>query len=166
MYHPLTSLLGVLLLLPSVLLAETAGVPPDRLARVRQNGILRVCIWPDYYSITCRNPKTQQLSGIDIDLAHELAKDLGADIRAEFIDSSFARLIDDVSADRCDIAMFAIGITPARAERLRFTAPHLRSDIYAITTRGNRRIREWADIFRRALPCLCVVLLQPILPGC
>lgn len=42
--------------------------------------------------------------------------------------------------------MFAIGITPARAEKLRFTAPHLVSDIYAITTKSNRRIRQWDDI--------------------
>ena len=42
--------------------------------------------------------------------------------------------------------MFGIGITPARAEKLRFTRPHLVSDIYAITTRSNRRIRDWSDI--------------------
>ncbi|OQX14616.1 MAG: amino acid ABC transporter substrate-binding protein [Desulfobulbaceae bacterium A2] len=147
----LTCILGVLLLCPAALLADTVGEQPDRLARVLRTGTVRVCIWPDYYSITYRNPKTQQLSGIDIDLAQELAKDLGAEVRPEFIDSSFARLIDDVAADRCDIAMFAIGITPARAEKLRFTAPHLRSDIYAITTRGNRRIREWADIDREGV---------------
>lgn len=119
---------------------------PDRLARVLQTQQLRVCIWPDYYSITYRNPKTQQLAGIDIDLARELARDLGPQVRVEFVDSSFARLIEDVTTDRCDIAMFAIGITPARAERLRFTQPHLLSDIYAVTTRSNRRIQHWADI--------------------
>lgn len=42
--------------------------------------------------------------------------------------------------------MFAIGITPHVREKLRFTRPHLASDVYAITTRSNRRIRSWADI--------------------
>jgi hypothetical protein len=42
--------------------------------------------------------------------------------------------------------MFAIGVTPARAEKLRFTSPHLASDIYAITSRNNRRIVGWDDI--------------------
>lgn len=115
-----------------------------RLARVQGSKILRVCIWPDYYGITYRDPKTLQLSGIDIDMAQELAKDLGAS--AKFVDSSFAKLIDDVTQDRCDIAMFAIGITPTRAEKLRFTQPHLASDIYAITTKSNRRIKDWGDI--------------------
>lgn len=118
----------------------------DVLARIASTGILRVCIWPDYYGISYRDPKTQQLSGIDIDMAKGLARQLRTQV--EFVDSSFARLIADVTEDRCDIAMFAIGITPQRMEKLRFTHPHLASDIYAITTKSNRLIRDWRDIDR------------------
>ena len=115
-----------------------------QLERIAASQTLRVCIWPDYYGISFRNPKNLRLSGIDVDLAHELARELG--VEPDFVDSSFATLIDDVLADRCDIAMFAIGITPSRQARLRFTQPHLASDIYAITTRTNRRIHGWTDI--------------------
>ncbi|WP_319586442.1 ABC transporter substrate-binding protein [uncultured Desulfobulbus sp.] len=143
--RPLFLLLLILLGTTPVLSAEP--IPsPDRLARVLQTKQLRVCIWPDYYGISYRNPKTLQLAGIDIDLAQELARDLGPEVRVEFVDTSFARLIEDVTSDRCDIAMFAIGITPARAEKLRFTQPHLQSDVYAVTTRSNRRVQGWADI--------------------
>lgn len=135
-----------LIALSAFFLSAPAGAQTSRLDRVLAAAELRVCIWPDYYGISYRNPKTLQLSGIDIDLARELGKDLG--VQVSFEDSSFATLIDDVSRDRCDIAMFAIGVTPARAERLRFTRPHLVSDIYAIASRSNRRIREWADIDR------------------
>lgn len=114
------------------------------LDRVLAAKSLRVCIWPDYFGISYRDPKTQQLSGIDIDMAKSLGRDLG--VRVEFVDSSFARLIADVTEDRCDVAMFAIGITPLRQEKLRFTKPHLASDIYAITTQSNRRIKSWNDI--------------------
>lgn len=116
----------------------------SRLDRVIASQTVRVCIWPDYYGVTYRNPKTMQLSGIDIDMAHELGKDLG--VKVEFVDSSFASLIDDVNGNRCDIAMFAIGVTPARKEKLSFSPPHLASDIYAIATRTNRRIKDWNDI--------------------
>lgn len=116
----------------------------NHLAQIQAAKAVRVCIWPDYYSITYRNPKTQVLSGIDIDLANELGKDLGVAVR--FVDSSFANLIDDLIQDRCDVAMFAIGITPGRAEKLRFTQPHLASDIYAVASKTNRRIKDWADI--------------------
>lgn len=114
------------------------------LDRIAASQAVRVCIWPDYFGISYRDPKTQQLSGIDIDMAKALGRDLGA--RVEFVDSSFARLIADVSEDRCDIAMFAIGITPLRQEKLRFTKPHLASDIYAITSKSSRRIKTWSDI--------------------
>jgi ABC-type amino acid transport substrate-binding protein len=118
--------------------------PKSHLAQIQASKSVRVCIWPDYYSITYRNPKTQVLSGIDIDLAQELGKDLG--VAVEFVDSSFAKLIDDLTQDRCDVAMFAVGITPARQEKLRFTRPHLASDIYAVASKTNRRIKDWSDI--------------------
>ncbi len=136
----------MLIVVGSVLLGRGLLAEPlvSRLDRIKAAGLMRVCIWPDYYSITYRNPKTQLLAGIDIDLAGELGKELA--VAVEFVDSSFARLIDDLSKDRCDVAMFAVGITPARAEKLRFTSPYLASDIYAITTWTNRRIKDWEQI--------------------
>jgi cyclohexadienyl dehydratase len=140
MSNTLNLFVGSLLIVAHTL----AMASEDRLQRILAAQTLRVCIWPDYYGISFRNPKTLQLSGIDVDLARELARELGVEV--EFIDSAFATLIDDVLSDRCDIAMFAIGITPARRQYLRFTRPHLASDIQAITTRANRRIRDWSDI--------------------
>ncbi|MCP5196947.1 MAG: amino acid ABC transporter substrate-binding protein [Gammaproteobacteria bacterium] len=128
----------------SLLFTTSAFAETSHLDRILAEKVLRICIWPDYYGISYRNPKTQQLTGIDVDLAREFAKDLG--VEARFVDSSFARLIDDVTQDHCDIAMFAIGVTPTRAEQLQFTSPHLASNIYAITTRSNRRIKDWSDI--------------------
>lgn len=125
-------------------LSATAQAQTNRLDRIASAKELRACIWPDYFGISYRNPKTQQLEGIDIDMAQALAKDLGVVLR--FVDSSFAKLIDDLTQDRCDIAMFAIGVTPARAEKLRFSKPYLSSDIFAITTKSNRRIKTWVDI--------------------
>lgn len=128
--------------------AEVSGASAaptiSHLARIQSTGQVRVCIWPDYYGISLRDPRTQQLTGIDIDLAHELARDLGASV--QFVDSSFARLVPDVLEKRCDVAMFAIGIIPQRQQVLRFTQPYLASDVMAITTRSNRKIRTWADI--------------------
>lgn len=114
------------------------------LEQIAASKTLRVCVWPDYFGISYRDPKTRQLTGIDIDMARALADALKVNL--EFVDSSFALLIDDVTNNRCDIAMFAIGITAQRQKFLRFTKPHLASDIYAITTKTNRRIKSWDDI--------------------
>jgi len=116
------------------------------LDRVKASGTVRVCIWPDYYGITWRSPRTGQLGGIDIELSAEFAKALGA--RLAYVESSFAKLIDDIGADRCDVAMFAVGITPQRTPHLKFSQPYLKSDIYGVTTRSNRAVRQWADIDR------------------
>lgn len=126
--------------------APAAEPATDHLAHIQSSGQVRVCIWPDYYSISLRDPRTHQLQGIDIDLAQELGRDLG--VRVQFVDSSFARLVPDLLEERCDVAMFAIGITPQRQQQLRFTRPYLASDVMAITTRSNRKIRSWADIDR------------------
>jgi ABC-type amino acid transport substrate-binding protein len=112
--------------------------------RVKSAASVRVCIWPDYYGVTYRSPRTQQLGGIDIELSSELGKDLAA--KVVHVDSSFVTLIDDLVKDRCDIAMFAIGLLPQRQQHLAFSRPYLKSDIYAVTTRSNRAVRTWADI--------------------
>ncbi len=127
-----------------LLLGAPARADTAHLERVLAARELRVCIAPDYYGISYRNPHTRQLSGVDVDMARALAKDLGVDVR--FVDSSFSKVADDVTEDRCDIAMFAIGVSPAKALKLRFTRAHLVSDVYAITTLGNRRIKAWSDI--------------------
>ena len=134
--------LGIALFL--ILGGSIANAQSSHLERIASAKELRVCIWPDYYGISYRNPKTQQLEGVDIDLSQAFAKDLGVKLR--YVDSSFAKLVEDLMQDRCDVAMFAVGITPARSEKLRFSQPYLVSDIYAITTRSNRRIKVWDDI--------------------
>ena len=121
--------------------ALAAGPVQDR---VQATGTVRVCIWPDYYGISMRHPRTQQLSGLDVELSAAFARDLK--LRLEYVDSSFATLVPDLLQDRCDVAMFAIGMLPQRMEQLRFSRPYLQSDIYAITTRSNRVVRGWADI--------------------
>ncbi|NLD15933.1 MAG: amino acid ABC transporter substrate-binding protein [Gammaproteobacteria bacterium] len=131
-------------LLSALLFGIPAFAADSRLQQIIERNTLQVCIWPDYYSISYRDPRSQQLSGIDIDLAHELASDLG--VQLEFIDSSFARLIPDLQQEACDIAMFGIGIIPEREQHLAFTTPHLFSDVMAITTRSNRRIQTWDDL--------------------
>jgi len=114
------------------------------LDRVKASGTVRVCIWPDYYGITYRNPRNQQLGGVDIELSAEFARKLG--VKLEYVESSFAKLIEDVTGDRCDIAMHAVGITPQRQQSLRFSQPYLRSDVYGVTTRSSRVVQSWADI--------------------
>lgn len=125
-------------------LASDAHAHQSRLDRIIDEKRVRVCIWPEYFGMTYRDPATHELRGIDIDLALELGRELNVGV--EFVDSSFPRLTKDLLNDNCDVAMFGVGITAERAEELRFTAPYLASDIYAVAPRSNRRINRWDDI--------------------
>ncbi|KQW02989.1 ABC transporter substrate-binding protein [Rhizobacter sp. Root1221] len=124
-------------------LAATALAGPV-LDRVRSSGRVRVCFWPDYYGVSFRNPRTLALTGIDIDLSAEFGADIG--VRVEYVESSFGTLVADLTGDRCDVAMFAVGRLPQRMAHLKFTQPYMQSDIYGVTTKGNRVVREWQDI--------------------
>lgn len=119
----------------------------DRLATIITNQKIRVCIWTEYYGISYLDPRTQKLIGIDSDLALELAKDLKVDL--EYVQSSFPTFVQDLKDNKCDIAMFAIGNTESRVKQIRFTTPHLSSDVYAITTKTNRKINSWNDIDKK-----------------
>lgn len=120
-----------------------------KLNTIIKNNELRVCIWPQYYGISYIDERTQKLTGIDSDLAAELAKDLNVNLK--YIESSFPTFINDIKDDKCDIAMFAIGNTKARRAHVRFTSAHLESDIYAITTKTNNKINSWNDIDKKGV---------------
>ena len=132
------------LLIFFIILMASVQLCADTLTTILETKKLRVCIWPEYYGISYINPRTQELTGIDVDLAKEFAKELG--VTVQFEPSSFATLIQDVNSHYCDIAMFAIGHTAQRKEHLSLTTPHLASDVYAVAAKSNLRIQTWEDI--------------------
>ena len=94
-----------------------APPPPDRLAAVAQRGELRVCSTGDYRPFTYRDP-SGAWSGIDIDVAHDMARELG--VRATIVPTTWKALLDDFEA-RCDIAVGGVSVTSARAKRAFFS---------------------------------------------
>jgi ABC-type amino acid transport substrate-binding protein len=134
-----------------------------RLERIRNAGTLRVCIWPEYYGITFRNPRNGELSGMDELMSRHFARDLG--VRVVHVDSSFPTFADDLSADRCDVAMFGVGMSAERAARVRFSQPYLRSDIWAVTTKTHPSVRTWDDIDRpgRVVAVQAGTFMEPVM---
>jgi cyclohexadienyl dehydratase len=125
-------------------LLGVGGAEAAKIADIQRAGVVRVCVWPDYHGISHRDKRTLIWSGVDIDMAKELAQTLA--VKLNFVDSSFSVFMDDVLADKCDVAMFGIGVTPLRAEKVRFTKPYLQTDFVGITPKGNTRIAGWPDI--------------------
>lgn len=115
----------------------------SRLYDITSSGTLRVCQYPAYYSISFRNPATGEIEGIDADLSKELAKDIGVEL--EIVESSFGTFIADLQADKCEIGMFGLGATLARAQAVAFSEPYLLTSIYAVG-QADGQVQSWDDI--------------------
>ncbi len=90
------------------------------LARIRAAGVLRVGTTGDYTPFSLMQPDGSY-AGADIDMAHDLAARLG--VHLEFVPSVWVELLDHFLADRFDIAMGGVTVTPARAEKAFFSVP-------------------------------------------
>ncbi|MCV6611339.1 MAG: ABC transporter substrate-binding protein [Amphritea sp.] len=128
----------------SLCLFGQSGWAESRLQQVKQQGVVKVCIWPGYFAISYRNPRTNKLEGVDIEMAGAFAEHLGVEL--EFVESSFARLVENMGNDHCDIAMHGVGIRESRKPFMDFSQPHLSSGIYAVGMKSNGHIQQWRDI--------------------
>ncbi|UWU76526.1 ABC transporter substrate-binding protein [Bradyrhizobium huanghuaihaiense] len=115
----------------------------SRLFDVTKNKKLRVCMYPLYYAISFRDPKTNELSGLDIDLAKEFAKELSAEL--QFVESAFGTFVADLQSNKCEIGMFALGATLKRAQAVEFSKPYMLASVFAVAKNGGR-VKEWADL--------------------
>lgn len=116
------------------------------LARIAESGELRVCSTGDYRPLTYRDPDGGW-SGIDVDMAGDLAGELGA--RPTMVETTWSGLLDDVVAGKCDVAVGGVSVTEDRAQRAAFTIPYLRDGKTPVVRCPDvERYRTVADIDR------------------
>ncbi|MEU9503027.1 transporter substrate-binding domain-containing protein [Streptomyces sp. NPDC048196] len=101
--------------------APERGRQASALDTVPRRGVLRVCTTGDYRPFSYRDPGTGSYRGVDIDMARDLAHSLDAEPR--YVPSTWAGLVGDLAAGRCDIAMGGVSITLARARSVAFSEP-------------------------------------------
>ncbi len=123
--------------LTRVLLIGLVGAQPAAarsLAAIRADGTLRVGMTGDYAPFSVRGPDGR-ISGADVTMAQSLAKTLG--VALMIVPTSWKTLAADLAADRYDIAMGGVSITPDRAALGEFSHPILHD--------GKRPIARCAD---------------------
>lgn len=112
-------------------------IPPDKLAEILERGTLIISTDPAYPpqselvenatrpadSRCAADQRTAaELAGFDIDAAVEIAKRLG--VEACFVTPDWTLIIGGSWADRWDISVGSMTITPERMEKLYFTQPY------------------------------------------
>ena len=105
----------------TVLLHSASAQQSSRLEEIVKRGTLRVGMTGDYAPFSKFDPATSTFRGFDVDMADSLGKALG--VRIEFVRTAWPQLTQDFEADRFDIAMGGISITPERESKGNFSAP-------------------------------------------
>ena len=91
----------------------------DMLARVCEAGVIKVSTDPEYPPQSFLDEETNELDGFDIDVAKEIAERLGVEV--QFETPAFDAVVAGSWADRWDMSVGSITVTPARMEALDFT---------------------------------------------
>ncbi|CAE6777776.1 Cyclohexadienyl dehydratase [Paraburkholderia aspalathi] len=109
----------------TLLLAQSfafAQTPPSTLARVTQSGILRVCTPGDYKPFSFQRAPGE-FEGLDVDLMGSLATALNA--KPQFVKTTWANLLPDFVAGKCDIAAGGISVSLERQKQAYFSTPYM-----------------------------------------
>ncbi|GAA1449962.1 transporter substrate-binding domain-containing protein [Nocardiopsis tropica] len=94
-------------------------VSGSRLDEILESGTLRVCTTGDYRPFTYLDPATDEFTGIDVDMARDLADDMGVEV--EWVRTSWDDLMGDFLSS-CDIAAGGISVSTERARQVYFSA--------------------------------------------
>ena len=103
--------------------AIQANEPPD-IARIKQRGELVVAMYyedvPPFYMHDTNN----QLVGIDVDIANDIAEKLGVKLRLNRNSKTYDEIVQTVANQQADIGISALSDTLERAKIVGFTAPY------------------------------------------
>ena len=100
--------------LASLASAGAAELP----AEIKQSGTLKLTVNSTYAPMEYHDPATNELKGLDIDLANELAKRLG--VKIAWSETPFAELIPSLQTKRADFIISGISDRASRRETADF----------------------------------------------
>jgi Na+/H+-dicarboxylate symporter/ABC-type amino acid transport substrate-binding protein len=106
-----------------------------RLEIIRRRGVLTVGYMPDSLPYAFFNA-ADDLVGLDVELAHRLASELG--VRLEFVPLDRDRAVEQINAGECDIAMSGVVVTTLRASRMLYSTSYL-DETLALVARDRLR---------------------------
>jgi cyclohexadienyl dehydratase len=140
--HLIIAILCVFLLTTPVALAQqTAAVPAASqtpatlLDQIIAHGYIQIGMTGDYKPFTYLNPETNQFEGIDVDMANDLGKALGVEVK--FVKTTWGTLMQDFQAGKFDIAMSGTAINMDRSKVAFFSIPYLKDGKTPITLKEN-----------------------------
>ncbi|MET4276834.1 polar amino acid transport system substrate-binding protein [Bradyrhizobium sp. F1.2.2] len=102
----------------AALVAVTSAQAAELPAEIKQAGALKLTVNSTYAPMEYRDPATNELVGVDVDLANELAKRLG--VKIVWSETPFAELIPSLQTKRADFIISGISDRASRRETADF----------------------------------------------
>jgi cyclohexadienyl dehydratase len=116
----------------------------SRLHRILESGVLKVGTTGDWNPMSMKDPATNQYQGFDIDLATELAKDMG--VKVEFVPTDWKTLVNGVVADKYDMTTSA-SLNMQRAKVAGYTKSYFAVATVPMVLSSNlEQFKNWSDI--------------------
>lgn len=104
------------------LTARTGAQPGEsRLDVVQRSSLLRICMTGDYKPFTIWRKDTFAFDGVDVEMGRQLAASLKVDV--QFVPTTWATLMADFQANRCDLVSGGVSVTLDRARNAFFSVP-------------------------------------------
>lgn len=116
----------------------------SRLNEILESGILRVGTTGDWNPMTIKDPATNKYKGFDIDVANELAKDMG--VKLKFIPTEWKTLVAGIASNKYDISTSA-SLNAKRALSAGYSDSYLNVYQVPLTLKKNlNKFSDWEDI--------------------
>jgi cyclohexadienyl dehydratase len=114
----------------------TNAVAQSRLDDIAARGTLRVGLTGDYRPFSQRDKDSGTYSGLDVDMAKNLAEALG--VKLEIVPTTWSTLLPDLTDGKFDVGMGGISITLPRQRLAFFSQPVMRVGKAAIARCADR----------------------------
>ncbi|MEP7088846.1 MAG: ABC transporter substrate-binding protein/permease [Nocardioidaceae bacterium] len=140
-----TRAVGVLVTLVLGLLALLSGpASAEQPTARRADPVVRVGTEGTYPPFTYQDPRTNQLTGYDIDVMRAVASK--ARWRLRFVQSPFDSIFPALDASRIDVIANQVSITPERQAGYLFSTPYTYSHGVIVTATGTQGITSLKDL--------------------
>ncbi|WP_457335994.1 transporter substrate-binding domain-containing protein [Rhizobacter sp. P5_C2] len=110
------------LVLAALAVGASAQAQDSSLEAVMKAGVLRACTPGDYKPFSFQRADGA-FEGLDVDLAQSLAAAMG--VKLELVKTSWANLLPDFGAGKCDVAIGGISVSTERQKRVFFSTPYM-----------------------------------------